>query len=177
MCSAENWLFASGSKGDYFESASGSFILCCIIVDWRGKNPPWPQRNLFIYKKEDGVLHLFFAFGIHELLLSIWFSRAWHREIFSVGLDEQSLKWFHGSRSDRMVKDFRSTSICTGVLQGSNLEPLMFTLHMNSIISASSNCNVYLYADDTILYVVGSSLDFAIANLHKSTKFFDHTLT
>lgn len=71
-------------------------------------------------------------------------------------------------------KDFRSSPFTfhTGVPQGPILGPFLFTLYTNSIISATQNCNVYFYADDTVLYATGSSVDLAIENIQSPFEAF-----
>ena len=75
------------------------------------------------------------------------------------GITNTPLKWFesylHGRQQyiDFEYAGIRSNTayICTGVPQGSILEPLLFMIHMNDIHMASQNFNVILYADDTNL--------------------------
>lgn len=42
--------------------------------------------------------------------------------------------------------------LSTGVPQGSILGPIFFSLYINDLSSARGNCNVLLYADDTVIY-------------------------
>ena len=39
-----------------------------------------------------------------------------------------------------------------GVSQGSTLGPLLFIMFTNDMVECIRNCNVLLYADDTVIY-------------------------
>ncbi len=41
--------------------------------------------------------------------------------------------------------------VTKGVPQESALGPVLFTIYINNIVSSLTDCNVHLYADDTIL--------------------------
>lgn len=71
-------------------------------------------------------------------------------------------------------KDFRSSpfTLYTGVPQRRILGPFLFTLYKNNSISATQNCNAYFYADDTVLFATGSSVDLAIENIQSPFEAF-----
>jgi hypothetical protein len=46
-----------------------------------------------------------------------------------------------------------------GVPQGSVLGPILYLLYVNDIKNAVRKCNIKLFADDTVLYYVGSSVE------------------
>jgi hypothetical protein len=50
-------------------------------------------------------------------------------------------------------------SINLSVPQGSVLGPLMFIIYMNKIASAIKECEYYLFADDTLLSVSGTTVN------------------
>ena len=98
----------------------------------------------------------------HSLLL---------RRLQNIGCDSNSLKWFHNYLSDRQqyVRAGKAQSaplpITNGVPQGSILGPVFFTIYINDIAKEITNCNIHLYADDTILYCWADSMDLAFNNL------------
>lgn len=49
--------------------------------------------------------------------------------------------------------------VAKGVPQGSILGPLLFFVYIDDIVSSVSQCEVNLYADDTMLY-------FTVYNMH-----------
>ena len=98
----------------------------------------------------------------HSLLL---------RRLENIGCDSNSLKWFHNYLSDRQqyVRAGKVKSaplpITNGVPQGSILGPVFFTIYINDIAKEVKNCNIHLYADDTILYCWADSMTLAFNNL------------
>ena len=62
-------------------------------------------------------------------------------------------------------------AISVGVPQGSILGPLLFILHVNNLPEVVSECNILMYADDTVIYCSSSKAsviqDKLIANLSK----------
>ena len=62
-----------------------------------------------------------------------------------------------GEQSDKLTVEY-------GVPQGSVLGPLLFLIYVNDIINCSKNGNFILFADDTNIFVDGSTPDEAINN-------------
>ena len=98
----------------------------------------------------------------HDILLA---------KLASLGFDNISLKWFnsylHGRTQCLNVSGITSAVLETknSVPQGSILGPTLFSLYINDIWSPSEECKAHFYADDTILYAFGTSVDEAVCKL------------
>ena len=85
------------------------------------------------------------------------------RKLKSVGLDDNSLSWFHSYLTSRRqitsINDTLSTSlpVTVGVPQGSILGPLLFIIYVNDMPNVIKHCKIILYADDTLLYYSSTS--------------------
>ena len=55
-----------------------------------------------------------------------------------------------------------------GVSQGSVLGLTLFSVYINDVALAADDSLIHLYADDTILYTSGPSLDIVLTNLQMS---------
>lgn len=81
------------------------------------------------------------------------------------GIRGQALNWFSSYLSNRtQVTKYNSavspaTAVDLGVPQGSVLGPLLFMLYINDIKQALRKVQVNLFADDTVLFMVGDSFD------------------
>ncbi len=94
----------------------------------------------------------------HSILLS---------RLCSIGVSNSTLSWFSNylfNRSQYVKIDQQLSvplTINKGVPQGSVLASTLFSIYINNIsqVICSQKTYIHLYADDTILYVVGLSYD------------------
>ncbi len=91
----------------------------------------------------------------HRIILS---------KLLSFNFSPHTLRWIESYLSGRTqyvsIQNYNSAplSISTGVPQGSILGPLLFTLYINDLPSVCPNTNIQMYADDTVIYIQGSSV-------------------
>jgi hypothetical protein len=64
-------------------------------------------------------------------------------------------------------KHSQLSSINLGVSQGIVFGPLMFVIYMNDIGSTIKECEYYLFADDTLLSVSGTSVQECMEKLNR----------
>ena len=85
------------------------------------------------------------------------------RKMYSYGVRGREWKWFQdyltGRRQRVCAGDEKSswTNIHKGVPQGSILGPLLFTMYVNDLPKAVSQCHVKQYADDTTMFHAANS--------------------
>ena len=81
----------------------------------------------------------------------------------SVGLDDDSLSWFHSYLTSRRqitsINDTLSSSlpVTVGVPQGRIVGPLLFIIYVNDMPNVIKHCTIILYADNTLLYYSSTS--------------------
>ena len=98
-------------------------------------------------------------------------------KLSNLGIGNKEHGWFTDYLSNRtQVVEFQGVTstpeaISVGVPQGSILGPLLFILHINDLPEVVSECNILMYADDTVLYCSSSTAsiiqDKLIADLSK----------
>ncbi len=104
----------------------------------------------------------------HRILLS---------KLLSFNFSPHTLRWIESYLSGHTqyvsIQNYNSAplSISTGVPQGSVLGPLLFTLYINDLPSVCPNTNIQMYADDSVIYIHGSSVS-QVAN--ELTEFLVH---
>ena len=151
--SAVQWGFQKGkstltallsSTHDWLTELDRNKDVCCVFFDFQKAFDTVPHRNL-IKRLEDLNLHPLLLKGTSSYLMN---------------------------RSQHVVVDgsvsSESTTVISGVLQGSVLGPLLFLIYIDSITSVplSEGSKISLYADDMMLYKpISSSVD--LTNLQK----------
>ena len=81
------------------------------------------------------------------------------------GVGDLALQWFKSYLTNRTqqvaVRGTMSNKndLSLGVPQGSILGPLLFLLYIDDMVNVISHGKVTMYADDTTLYVSGTSLN------------------
>ncbi len=98
-----------------------------------------------------------------------------HR-LANIGLSNSAIGWFSNCLSDRTqcVKVDGCSSdtqdVHKGVLQGSILGPLLFTIYINDLGKNVQNANFHFYADDTVVYCFGDTVLTAVNHLQAAFK-------
>uniref|UniRef100_A0A8K9WZI4 Reverse transcriptase domain-containing protein n=1 Tax=Oncorhynchus mykiss TaxID=8022 RepID=A0A8K9WZI4_ONCMY len=99
----------------------------------------------------------------------------------SLGFSDDCLAWFTNYFADR-VPCVKSEGMLSGPLavsmevpQGSILGPTLFSVYINDVALAAGDSLIHLYADDTILYTSGPSLDTVLSNLQTSFNAIQHS--
>ena len=98
-----------------------------------------------------------------------------------LGFSNDCLAWFTNYFSDRVqcvkLEGLLSgpLAVSMGVPQGSILGPTPFSVYINDVALAAGDSLIHLYADDTILYTSGPSLDTVLSNFQTSFNAFQHS--
>uniref|UniRef100_A0A4W5JJP9 Reverse transcriptase domain-containing protein n=1 Tax=Hucho hucho TaxID=62062 RepID=A0A4W5JJP9_9TELE len=99
----------------------------------------------------------------------------------SLGFSNDCLAWFTNYFADR-VQCVKSEGLLSGPLavsmgvpQGSILGRILFSVSINDVALAAGDSLIHLYADDTILYTSGPSLDTVLTNLQTSFNAIQHS--
>ena len=92
-------------------------------------------------------------------------------KLSQLNLDSSVINWVDSYLSDRKQRVFANNtyssflSVTQGVPQGSVLGPLFHIVYANDISKAVKNCDVALYADNTVLYTANRNFNDSVKKL------------
>ena len=95
------------------------------------------------------------------------------KKLRGLGVDGKTLCWFESyltGRKQRVLANNTYSSFQTitqSVPQGSVLGPLFYILYANDIVNIIEHCEIALYADDTVLYLVDRDFGNSIGKMRK----------
>ena len=101
----------------------------------------------------------------HDLLI---------QKVKKLNLDGSTIKWLVNYLTHRQQKVLANNqysdpmTVTQGVPQGSIIGPLLYIIYADDITKLIKNCHVTLYADDTVFYSNGKSLNAAMKDMQKS---------
>ena len=107
-------------------------------------------------EKAFGVFFFYFSKVFDTVDLAILLTK-----LRKCGIQGVELQWFSDYLFNRLQyvtynnHKSQSEKIICGVLQGSILGPLLFTLYINDLVNESRHCFSILFADDTNMLISG----------------------
>ena len=95
------------------------------------------------------------------------------KKLGMLGLDISVLRWVESYLQGREQRVYANNvyseflNITQGVPQGSVLGPLFYILYANDLSTLFKNCDIALYADDTVLYTVNDNFQDSVSDLQQ----------
>ena len=93
------------------------------------------------------------------------------QKLSSLRLDRSTIEWVGSYLLDRKQRVYANNvyssflPITQGVPQGSVLGPLFYIIYANDLVKTFQNCNVAMYADDTMLYTANPNFDISVGKM------------
>ena len=131
------------------------------------------QLSNYISKKMDAKLPTLVAYIDFRKAFDCVQHPVLLRKLTQVGLGKPVTDWVRSylcSRQQRVYANDTYSSFQTinqGVPQGSVLGPLFYIVYANDLVKTVKNCEIALYADDTVLYTASKDIDRSIASLQE----------
>ena len=153
----KNFIFSEFQSG-FREKNSCESALQTVLFNWKGA---LEERKII------GVVFLDFKRAFETINRNLLLHK-----MKRYGFGEKILKWFKEYLADRtQVTKYGDMSDAQnsihGVPQGTVLGPTLFILYMNDIVNAVKKCKIQMFADDTVIYVMGDRVDHIINTLNE----------
>jgi Reverse transcriptase (RNA-dependent DNA polymerase) len=88
------------------------------------------------------------------------------QKLHHYGITETEYNWFKSYLDDRYQKT-GFNGVMSAIRKGSVLGPILFVLYVNDIILAVQHSTVNLFADDTLLSIVGNNVEECLAKMNE----------
>ena len=98
----------------------------------------------------------------------------------ALNLDESVINWIRDYLTHRQQRVYANDTysdfqnISQGVPQGSVLGPLFYIIYANDLSKIVKNCEMALYADDTVLYTSNKNVDVSVHKLQEDINSLSH---
>ena len=95
------------------------------------------------------------------------------QKLSSLGFDHTTITWIRSYLSDRQQRVLANGTyssflpVTQGVPQGSVLGPLFYIVYANNLSNIVKNCEIALYADDTVLFTANRLFDTSVRKMQE----------